>query len=261
MASDTPSPSEQLRSLLADVRSIVSNFRIVGSGVSGSFQRGYKITPGAGGGEAPAIGGGGPPVPPAISTGACCDLSQNCSILSQADCFSIGGHFQGEGTTCSPDPCAFCGCPLFLSQVTVIISGVTSCGCLPHVGNGEAVTDIPTGINGTYILTQISGSHWEYLDLAAVLATSSHWFNEDCSGDPASTDDMTGIHLTLDCLDGSWNFSFGISCPSAVTCITIASGYVADCLNDSSIVPNQISCNWGANINGLTGGTVQIFFS
>ena len=42
--------------------------------------------------------GGGP-------TGACC-LPGGCSELTEAECASQGGAYQGDGTTCVPDPCS-----------------------------------------------------------------------------------------------------------------------------------------------------------
>jgi len=41
-----------------------------------------------------------PPPPP---TGACCNGV--CTEVTQADCEAAGGVYQGDGTTCDPDPC------------------------------------------------------------------------------------------------------------------------------------------------------------
>jgi hypothetical protein len=44
------------------------------------------------------------PQPP--TPGACCfDSGNTCQLVSQAECMNLGGHFQGEGTTCDPNPC------------------------------------------------------------------------------------------------------------------------------------------------------------
>jgi spore coat protein A len=45
------------------------------------------------------LGGGG-------ATGACCLPAGDCSILTQTQCASLGGTYQGNNTPCSPDPCA-----------------------------------------------------------------------------------------------------------------------------------------------------------
>ncbi len=44
------------------------------------------------------LGGGG-------ATGACCLPSEECSPLTQAQCTSLGGVYQGNNTPCTPDPC------------------------------------------------------------------------------------------------------------------------------------------------------------
>ncbi len=38
-------------------------------------------------------------------TGACC-VGETCSEVSPAECATAGGEYQGDGSTCSPDPCA-----------------------------------------------------------------------------------------------------------------------------------------------------------
>jgi hypothetical protein len=42
---------------------------------------------------------------PPANTGACCFGDGNCQILSSADCTTQGGAYEGDGTTCSPNPC------------------------------------------------------------------------------------------------------------------------------------------------------------
>ncbi|MCZ6542334.1 MAG: M12 family metallo-peptidase [Planctomycetota bacterium] len=37
--------------------------------------------------------------------GACCFGNGSCSEETQADCISLGGTYQGDGTSCSPNPC------------------------------------------------------------------------------------------------------------------------------------------------------------
>jgi spore coat protein A len=45
------------------------------------------------------LGGGG-------ATGACCLPADDCEVLTQAQCESLGGTYQGNNTPCTPDPCA-----------------------------------------------------------------------------------------------------------------------------------------------------------
>jgi len=42
--------------------------------------------------------------PPTV-TGACC-VAGLCSVRTQAECTSLGGSFQGAGSSCTPNPCA-----------------------------------------------------------------------------------------------------------------------------------------------------------
>jgi spore coat protein A len=41
---------------------------------------------------------------PAVVSGACCQGS-TCTIQTSANCLALGGVYQGNGTTCSPNPC------------------------------------------------------------------------------------------------------------------------------------------------------------
>lgn len=45
--------------------------------------------------------------PPAF--GACCFNDSTCMILAMADCSNQGGTYQGDGTTCTPNPCPSIG--------------------------------------------------------------------------------------------------------------------------------------------------------
>ena len=39
------------------------------------------------------------------TTGACCDALGGCVVRTSAECATAGGAYQGDGTTCSPNPC------------------------------------------------------------------------------------------------------------------------------------------------------------
>jgi hypothetical protein len=63
----------------------------------------------------------------APQTGACC-IDADCSIDTEAQCFAYGGVYQGDDTTCDPNPCGGAqepGC-LIISEV---VKGVLSGGC------------------------------------------------------------------------------------------------------------------------------------
>ncbi|NNM25011.1 MAG: choice-of-anchor E domain-containing protein, partial [Phycisphaerales bacterium] len=40
-----------------------------------------------------------------IPTGACCFTDGECSVLTEEQCVEAGGIYQGDGTTCDPNPC------------------------------------------------------------------------------------------------------------------------------------------------------------
>jgi spore coat protein A len=42
---------------------------------------------------------------PPAGTGACCFADGNCSVLSMIDCTTAGGTYQGDGISCTPNPC------------------------------------------------------------------------------------------------------------------------------------------------------------
>ena len=42
---------------------------------------------------------------PSVVVGACCLSGNNCSVLTPAQCSAQGGIYQGNGTSCSPNPC------------------------------------------------------------------------------------------------------------------------------------------------------------
>ncbi|MFH1144559.1 MAG: hypothetical protein V1774_08465 [Candidatus Eisenbacteria bacterium] len=43
--------------------------------------------------------------PPEEETGACCEFGGSCSVVTQPACTAAGGTYQGDATTCEPNPC------------------------------------------------------------------------------------------------------------------------------------------------------------
>jgi hypothetical protein len=43
------------------------------------------------------------------AAGACCIPGAGCAVLSGAECATAGGSYQGDGTSCSPNPCVCAG--------------------------------------------------------------------------------------------------------------------------------------------------------
>jgi len=74
----------------------VHGMTIRGPGWSGDARKGFIF-------NAADVGAGEDTTPP-TPTGACC-VDEDCSIATEADCDGAGGVYQGDGTTCSPNPC------------------------------------------------------------------------------------------------------------------------------------------------------------
>ncbi len=132
----------------------------------------------------------GPPPP----TGACCFADGYCQILTVSGCAGLGGTYQGDNTTCDPNPCppplmgACCfptnGC-LELTQSFCTANGGTYQGndtvcwpspCQPGPPPGEWSDDFDGYANGT-ILFDINGwTGWDHNPAAAgvVDATQAH---------------------------------------------------------------------------------------
>lgn len=81
------------------------SLQIVGAGWTGNSRQGFQFNPESG--RAGFAGGGATPTP--TTSGACCPTEGDCFVATQSICEAGGGTYQGDDTTCDPDPCA--GCP------------------------------------------------------------------------------------------------------------------------------------------------------
>ncbi|HEU5180197.1 MAG TPA: multicopper oxidase domain-containing protein [Candidatus Polarisedimenticolia bacterium] len=70
---------------------------------------------------------------PQVATGGCCQ-GASCSLQTQTGCLSLGGLFQGNGTSCSPNPC-------FIA---------TGACCAPNGTCSEVSQSSCTGAGGSY---------------------------------------------------------------------------------------------------------------
>lgn len=92
--------TEDTTKVLEELRGIVNSFVIRGSGVAGNLRNGYTVNPGSG---QISSGSRGTPIP--ITSGACCPIAGDCFVSTQSICESGGGTYQGDNTTCDPNPC------------------------------------------------------------------------------------------------------------------------------------------------------------
>lgn len=76
------------------------NVRIVGAGWSGDARRGFQFNP-----VQASFSPSGTTPPPPTPSGACCPEEGDCFISTQSVCEGGGGTYQGDDTTCEPDPC------------------------------------------------------------------------------------------------------------------------------------------------------------
>lgn len=181
------------------------SLRIVGVGWSGNSRQGFQFNPESGLAGAAPNGGGTTPT----TSGACCPVEGDCFIATQSICEAGGGTYQGDDTTCDPDPCACNICPSDSDTITVEISGLSSCGC-EGVGLGAGAIDTP-GAGGTFILSNTASGVWSYSDSSA-WSHIAWYIDNTCSGVPFHEEDSSGLSITLQCIfDGvTASFSLGV---------------------------------------------------
>lgn len=88
---------------------------------------------------------------PSCCCGACCN-GEDCSIQTEADCVDSGGEYQGNGTTCDPNPCVSCSdCSAYSVDASVDFDGNHDiCDTFSaHVtGSPSGTFDLPDGSPG-----------------------------------------------------------------------------------------------------------------
>ena len=158
-------------------------------------------------------GGGG-------ATGACC-YSDTCEVVTAAVCATLGGTYQGDGTTCTPDPCPAPGTTVTLTATTdntlyqdaagsvsngagtkIIVSKTNAGQITRGVLRFEMVPAIPPGSTitaATLTLTNAEGAT-NAADVTVHKASGS-WgegtsvaSGTETVGAPSTTNDATWIH-------------------------------------------------------------------
>lgn len=100
--------------------------------------------------------------PPA--TGACCLAGGVCQVLTQAQCGTSGGTYQGDNTTCDPNPCPQpppndtcagalvmdrCGAGTFTGTLAAAVNDYSPTnGCTGYAANGKDVAYVATMLAG-----------------------------------------------------------------------------------------------------------------
>jgi hypothetical protein len=96
---------------------------------------------------------GGSVTPPA--TGACC-IGETCSIRTRASCEAAGGSYQGDGTTCTPNPCVNCDGRLFSLVLDLI--GIFCVTDPSDVGRTSVFHFAIGGMTGLTLPIHVSGT-------------------------------------------------------------------------------------------------------
>ena len=81
--------------------------------------------------------------PPGGSTGACCFFDGTCSVLDPTTCSLQGGVYQGDGTSCTPNPCPQPTGACCLPNGTCIDTDSTSCASQGGTYQGDGVPCSP----------------------------------------------------------------------------------------------------------------------
>lgn len=171
------------------------NMRIVGSRGewSGNARQGFMFNPQQGGGSA---GGGG--VTPA--TGACCFPDGTCSVETLGQCLLDGGIYQGDGTTCTPNPCSSCcACPVTFEVDTIEFGSYgLDCGFPGCINTPDGTLSCsPSGCS-------VSG------------CSNTFDINLCCGGISGTVGSVT-FEFSLSCVGTTWDLvmttSFSLVCP------------------------------------------------
>ncbi len=95
--------------------------------------------------------GGGP-------TGACCFTDGSCTITAATTCAAQGGTYQGDGTSCNPNPCPQPTGACCLPNGSCITTTAGNCSAQSGVyqGNGASCTPNPCSASTTVTLVSMS---------------------------------------------------------------------------------------------------------
>lgn len=112
------------------------------------------------------------------ATGACCVGNVCTPDLTESDCISGGGTYQGDGTDCTDNPCV---CPAAgITSVTVTFSGILACACYGSGSLSYLGTDLG-GLNASFVLPRINSTTFRLV--SSPLFRVTKWSpNTDCTG-------------------------------------------------------------------------------
>ncbi len=80
---------------------------------------------------------------PPLLTGACCLPGGNCSVLTPAECAAQSGSYQGDSTTCTPNPCQQPTGACCLADGTCTVLTSAACASQDGAYQGDGTTCSP----------------------------------------------------------------------------------------------------------------------
>ena len=107
----------------------------------------------------------------------------------------------GNCCGCQSEPCQGCSCDSLPATLSVVVSGLSSLGCVTPGQYGSGSSVIGSGSeNGTYPAT-FSSTMWIWAN-AAGSSTATDYVNPDCTGDSSDTFSSGGLHGQIVCDEG-----------------------------------------------------------
>ena len=225
------------QALISRVKALIQRFdnlRIVGEGWSGSARQGFQFNPGPA--ILAALGGGTPPPP---ATGACC-VDEVCSITTVGGCMNSGGTYQGDDTTCDPNPCTTPATGACCDGEDCSITTEEDCTG-EYQGDDTTCDPNPCELPscGACGFDAFDGSGRKFLTSTAVVsATEDHTFNHchlDFSGTEIVQYDPISCDLNVISCSGSGSTECdSVPDPRSVDAVTLTTGcgvHFFDCGN------------------------------
>ena len=180
-------------------------------------------------------------------SGACCSAT-TCTLVSPASCQAASGLYQGDGTSCTPNPCL-----LAEGETCIVASECVSGNCADSVCcdlacDGAAEACNAPGSVGTCIQTGAccDGSSCSETSNAGCLAASSDYQGDGttCATNPCPSADGEACASGAECLSGF--------CADSVCCDSACDGSFEACNRQDSLgmcveteAAAPAASNWG----------------
>jgi len=192
-------------------------------------------------------------------TGACCLTDGCCEILSQADCASQGGTFQGIATTCNPNPCPPARPDFANHDVGNLELTMTDQGILGFMDGSQAA--------GSGFIYPAGGVNHLYLGSFWVGESPTYVANRDFDADPAKEWEVTpcpdgrmreGFQGALQTLESRYRDS-AAQVPRGLVVEQKSSAFSSPSSDDDFVIVRYVVINEGPDIVDLYFGVYLDF--